>query len=524
MRHRATIALAEELIARDRADDVIRMIDPLLEELPARSNGDAHEPGLVRLRLLRARLSLLEENRTETARALLEPYRSDTDRGRLDPLLTARLRTWIGWLEARTAGSGGSGSSVPAGRARRRLSRALAELRSARRTLTEHARPRAAVWTLLGEAYAYGVLGSASAAEEPLEEAELLVSQVGDRAAESWWRQIANTDPGDSGDLARRRPELTHASEAMRPIVHRIDRLRTAEEPVLLVGERGAGRGAVARTLHDRSDRPRGRWTEFEAAPALPGTGPGEPADGPLSSTWEKELSPNARDADDRGTIFLKELAGRPDRIDALLDRLVDPADETEISEAVIGSIRPERLTGEIRPVLERYFPHWIEIPPLRARNADVPILARRFLRSLQPNEAPPAVLTDRAVRTLTSYAWPGNLRQLRNELDRALAYQSGEPAPVIDRPHLAPAVRESNEHAESPGRPPEHRLGPGEDLDDALERAERACIEQALDEHDGHVASAAGRLGLTRQGLYKKMKRLNIERGRFTSSATTAN
>lgn len=523
MRHRATIALAEELIARDRAGDVIRMIDPLLEDEPARSNGHAHEPGLVRLRVLRARIAVLEEDRTEAARALLDPYGSDGSRDRLDPVLTARLRTWTGWLEARTAASRASDSNGTTGPVRRRLSRTLAELRSARRTLTENGRPRAVLWTLLGEAYAYGVLGSTEAAKEPLEEAELLVPQVGDHAAETWWKELTDTEPGGSGDLARRRPELTHASEAMRPLVRRIDRLRRAEEPILLVGERGAGRGAVARTLHDRSDRPTVRWTEFEAAPALPGTGPGEPADAPSSAETE-DLSPSDRGRDDRGTVFLKELAGRPERVETLLDRLVDDGDGDDTPEAVIGSIRPARLTEEIRPILERYFPHWIEIPPLRERDADVPILARRFLRSLQPNEAPPAVLTDRAVRTLTSYAWPGNLRQLRNELDRALAYQSGEPAPVIDRRHLAPAVRESNERAGSSDRSREHGLRPGEDLDDALARAERACIEQALDEHDGHVASAAGRLGLTRQGLYKKMKRLDIERGRFTSSATTAN
>lgn len=521
MEHEVTIALAEELLARGRSEDVARMLDPVLEE--------ASETGAVRIRLLRARLYLLAQNQPERAARLLEPLRDGASIERTDSLLGARIRCELGWL-------GVWRNPTP-----ERVGEALAHLRAAAETFRGRSRPRPLTRALLGEVLACRRLGTAPVGAGALREAAVLVPQLGDHSIASWWTELRRTPPaeaaeGGQGEAERllrelraevpAEPALAHASEAMRPVVRRIADCAAACHPVLLVGERGSGRRALGRALHAATGRTEREWSELEAAPELPGTGTARRTDG------QEDGAGDARG----GPVYVRGL-GRCDagHAAALVKRLVREARSASDEEGppVVGSVRPEELDPELRATLERRFPHWIEVPPLRRRPADLPLLARHLLRNLQPPEAPPAVLTDEALRTLAAYRWPGNVRQLRNELERALAHQGGEPAPVIESDHLAPEIRRAGGEdgarkvpAEEVAsrRPDRLRLRPDEDLEDALARSERRLVHQALAEHDGHVASAARRLGLTRQGLYKKMKRLNVERGRFTSPTATAN
>lgn len=556
MKHRGTIALAEELLARGRAGDVARMIDPLLDPDSFPSGGEPGDPGPMHLRILRARLHLLEEGRAEEARALLRPYvEGDLGTG-VDRQMQALSRCWMGWATAWEE----QDPSV--------LGEALGHLRSARSTFEAAGRPRRTLWAVLGAAYAHLRLEADQAAGSLLEEARVLTAQVEDRPADQWFDRLTDqhagssdlftrnealrsaevrsngrpateggTDAPDAGTrlrtLADRDPALVHVSDPMRTLLRRLIALVNDAHPVLLVGERGTGRRRIARAL-DRVPSPAdSEWTVLEMSPDLPGTGP---AGGPGQA--DEELLPQRLERSLQGesppgqTVYLHELGGsEPERIERCVARIRELAESSASGIRIIGSVRADQIDETRRSVLARRFPHWIPVPPLRERGPDVPVLARRFLRALQPDHAPPAVLTDRALRTLSRYHWPGNLRQLRNELDRALAYQSAEPAPLIHRSHLAPEIRDGREPTGAEADSSEHRSGTQvdtrlqehEDLDEALARTERAFIEQVLESHDGHVASAAGRLGLTRQGLYKKMKRLDIERGRFTSEEATA-
>jgi DNA-binding NtrC family response regulator len=126
-------------------------------------------------------------------------------------------------------------------------------------------------------------------------------------------------------------------------------------------------------------------------------------------------------------------------------------------------------------------------------------------------------------MEALLRYNWPGNVRQLRNEIERALVHVQSEPAPTIDLDILSNTIVEGARKSRSPQMPqdePDAILEPDQTLSDVLSRTEKAVIERVLRACDGQVTASADVLGLTRQGLYKKMKRLDIDASTFQSSS----
>ena len=160
-----------------------------------------------------------------------------------------------------------------------------------------------------------------------------------------------------------------------------------------------------------------------------------------------------------------------------------------------------------------------LHVPPLRERREEIPLLVRHFLNALRPPGTPLPTLTNRAVEALLHYAWPGNVRQLHNEIERLFAFLGSEPAPLIDAKDLSPTLVEASGGPLSPellASAQEAILKPGHALDQVLAGTEKVLIERVLAEHHGQITASANALGLTRQGLYKKMKRLGIDASRF--------
>jgi DNA-binding NtrC family response regulator len=132
-----------------------------------------------------------------------------------------------------------------------------------------------------------------------------------------------------------------------------------------------------------------------------------------------------------------------------------------------------------------------IQVPPLRERAEDVPLIARHLLaRSPQPR-----AISDAALARLAAYEWPGNVRELQNVIDRLLALGGGR----IDVPDLPRAVR-----AATPRSAPEPAAN-------SLELSQREEVERALSQAEGNITQAAGLLGLTRHGLKKRMLRFGL-------------
>jgi DNA-binding NtrC family response regulator len=164
-----------------------------------------------------------------------------------------------------------------------------------------------------------------------------------------------------------------------------------------------------------------------------------------------------------------------------------------------------------------------LHVPPLRERRPDIPLLARHFLNQLRPAGSSVVSITQPAMEALLRYNWPGNVRQLRNEIERALVHVQSEPAPTIDLDILSNTIVEGARKSRSPQMPqddPDAILEPDQTLSDVLSRTEKAVIERVLRACDGQVTASADVLGLTRQGLYKKMKRLDIDASTFQSSS----
>ena len=218
----------------------------------------------------------------------------------------------------------------------------------------------------------------------------------------------------------------------------------------------------------------------------------------------------------DRGTLFLDEVGETSGPFQAKLLRVLQ---EREIRP--VGGTRPRKVDVRLVAATNRdlrfevrsgrfredlyyrlaVFP--IAVPPLRARTEDILPLAEHFLALHGAREGKPGCRLSRdAARLLLSYAWPGNVRELENEVQRALAL--AEPGQLLERELLSPRLLGVLE-------PIEANVVEGETLRESMGRVEAWLIRRTLERCDNRRAETARRLGITREGLYKKMKRFGI-------------
>jgi DNA-binding NtrC family response regulator len=153
-----------------------------------------------------------------------------------------------------------------------------------------------------------------------------------------------------------------------------------------------------------------------------------------------------------------------------------------------------------------------IELPPLRERVLDIPLLARHFLQFVcEESGKRVEEFTEDALTVLQRYRWPGNVRELQNVVERAVLLGKGEYIQVEDLPRrLLEEVPISITSTSAPAR--------GRTLKDALEGPERQIILEALESHHWNRNATAEALGVNRTTLYKKMKRLGLESPHYVS------
>jgi len=319
-------------------------------------------------------------------------------------------------------------------------------------------------------------------------------------------------------DESRRFDELLGASPAMKEVYDLLERVGESESTVLVSGESGTGKELVARALHRRSKRSNGPFVAINCA-AMP------------EQLLESELFGHTKGAftDARsarpglfvqakgGTIFLDEIGDmpvglQPKLLRALQERTVRPVGgdtETPIDVRVVAASNRDLETAiEERKFREDLYYRinviHVELPPLRARGADVILLATHYLQHFAAQSQKDVHSLDaEAAEKLSAYAWPGNVRELANCMERAVALTRNESIGVADLPEKIRNYRTS------------HVLVAATDPTELvpMEEVEKRYILRVLEAVGGNKTLAAQVLGLDRKTLYRKLDRYGSER-----------
>jgi DNA-binding NtrC family response regulator len=308
-------------------------------------------------------------------------------------------------------------------------------------------------------------------------------------------------------------PDLVGSSPRMRALARTIHGLRHNESHVLIQGESGTGKELVARAIHRASPRSGGAFVPVDCG-ALPETIIESELFGHEKGAFTGAVgAPGLFRMADRGTLFLDEIGELPLGVQAKLLRALQHKEVRPVGAAAalpvdlrVISATHRDLAGMVgeggfrADLFYRLNVVRIEIPPLRERRADIPLLVAHFLRKYRRRQEPIEVIEEGALQRLADYAWPGNVRELENVIESAAALA---PGPRLRATDLPLACRASGER-----RAPELDALPL-----SLEAYERAALERALAECNGDVSAAAALLGIGRSTFYRRLGRHGIRR-----------
>jgi two-component system response regulator PilR (NtrC family) len=324
---------------------------------------------------------------------------------------------------------------------------------------------------------------------------------------------------GSAGGEASR--ELLGRSAAIEKVRDMISRVSRSQAPVHICGESGTGKELVARMIHEAGPRGDGPFV-----PVNCGAIPAELMESEFFGHRKGSFTGAVTDKQgliesaDGGTLFLDEIADLPLPMQVKLLRFIqektirpvgaprEVAVDVRILSATHRDLAAMVAAGEFREDLfYRINVIELRVPPLRERTEDIPLLAEAILtRFARESGGKPAELTPGAMEALRAYAFPGNVRELENILERAVTLS---PNGIIDSAdlQLRPAIAPSN----GAGRDAVS-AGGGEALGDQLEDVERQAIVEALEKTRYNKTAAARLLGLTFRQLRYRIKKLNIE------------
>jgi Nif-specific regulatory protein len=307
-------------------------------------------------------------------------------------------------------------------------------------------------------------------------------------------------------------------SPLIRQVIRLIEQLRDSAVEVLITGESGTGKELVARALHYTSRRARGPFVAVNCA-ALP------------SSLIESELFGIERgvatgverrigkfESAHGGTLFLDELgdlsaAAQATLLRVLQDHVVErvggrraiPVDVRVIA-ATNKDLEEAMSQGAFRADLYyRLKVIHIAMPPLRAMREDIALLVKHFLEQFARELGKGHLeLTSEAMHCLENYDWPGNVRELAHEMKRLVVLSRGQ---LVTAAELSPEIQKASRSAVHMSR----SLPKGMSLKAAVEELEQHMLQEALVASGYNQVQTARRLGLSRQGLIKKLKRFGI-------------
>jgi DNA-binding NtrC family response regulator len=297
----------------------------------------------------------------------------------------------------------------------------------------------------------------------------------------------------------------------------RIRSLAGATVPVLIDGESGTGKEIVARNLHrlgGRSQKPLVIVNCMELPETLLQSELFGHLKGAVTGAVKDRMG--LVESANGGTLFLDEIGEMPLTQQAALLRVLQEHEVRRIGDSARRTVDVRFVFATNRDLAEcvrrgrfredlyfRVSAVRLSLPPLRRRREDIPMLVGHFLEQHAASGGSITGVSPAALCRMLSYAWPGNVRELRNEIERAVALNRD--ARIITLDMLSPAVREAAPAVGTGG------VAAHETLRTAVEGVERRMISEALECSEGNRTRAAAVLGVSRQGLLKKMRRYGM-------------
>jgi hydrogenase-4 transcriptional activator len=321
-------------------------------------------------------------------------------------------------------------------------------------------------------------------------------------------------------------PGFIHSSPAMTQLVEEVHKIRSSDVTVLVTGESGTGKELVARAIHALSSRRSRVFVPFNCTAV-----PKELSEGYLFGYRRGAFTGAVNDSQGvirtaaGGTLFLDEIGDLPLDVQPKLLRFlqegeIQPLGEqrpTKVDVRIIAATNTdlEEMVSQGRFREDLYYRLNVirlRVPPLRERRSEIPTIVNYYINHYSAKFGRKDIeITPQAVDLLMVSDWPGNVRQLCNEIQRVVA--RAEDGTVINPEHLSPELKRTS----SPTTPsssvstlasiPAATLQ-NVTLADALAEVERRMIADALRRHGGNISRAARELGLTRRGLYLKLER----------------
>jgi Nif-specific regulatory protein len=312
-------------------------------------------------------------------------------------------------------------------------------------------------------------------------------------------------------------PEIIGQSAPMKALLQQLEKVVNTRVTVLIEGETGVGKELVAASVHYRSNR-RDRLFVGQNCAAMPETLLESELFGHKkgSFTGAHEDKRGLFEVADGGTLFLDEVTEMPLSLQSKLLRVLQEGEirpigatqEKKVNVRIVAAtnrnLEKEVAEGRFREDLYyrlKVFP--LRVPPLRERREDIPMLGSHFLQRFATEFGKPAGgFSQQAMELLQSYDWPGNVRELQNEVQRLMIQI--DTGGFVTPDMLSPRVRQVEGMIE--------RVRPTKGtLKEMMDQVERWLLIEALREHGNNKTAAAKSLGITREGLHKKLRSFGL-------------
>lgn len=315
-------------------------------------------------------------------------------------------------------------------------------------------------------------------------------------------------------------------SKPMQDVYSLLDKIRQSESTVMIQGENGTGKELIAKAIHYNSPRKEKIFVtqncsafndnllDSELFGHVKGSFTGAVKD-------KKGLFETA----DGGTFFLDEIGDTSPTMQVKLLRVIQ-----EGTFIPVGATEPRKVDVRILAATNKDLKDMVEkgtfredlyyrinvinitVPPLRDRKEDIPILCEHFLaRCAAEKQIKPRVLTKRALEKIFDYPWPGNIRELENEMERVTVLAGTESKITVDM--LSARIREFGERSKVQGVRIQGKLR------DALEELEREMIREGLKRTGWNKSRLAKELGISRAGLINKVEKYNLDKRKLTKA-----